>query len=182
MDAADELTALVLDRLTVLEAINQNTRECDRPINAAPIQRWIDDLKQRVIRANLKAITVPDNPLLSAPVCNCPPSTAAGLVLECPIHDATNEGNRMDKLAEVQRLLDEVNRELPKGFNFEFAVVELPTMRTNSKGEHAWQAYEDQFVTSDGQNAYIDGEELSPVEIADGLGAALIAANRHHAQ
>lgn len=64
MDAADELTALVLDRLTVLEAINQNTRDSDRPINVGPIQRWIDELRQRVIRANLKAVIVPDNPLL----------------------------------------------------------------------------------------------------------------------
>lgn len=89
----------------------------------------------------------------------------------------------MDKIEQAKQLLDEVNRELPDGFNFEFAVVELPTIRTNAKGEHAWQAYEDQFVTSDGENAFIDGEALSsPLEIADGLGAALIAANRHHSQ
>lgn len=66
-DAADQLVSLVLDRLTTLDAINQNTRECERPINVGPIQRWIDDLRQQVIRFNLKAITVPPNPIFPDP-------------------------------------------------------------------------------------------------------------------
>lgn len=62
--AADELAALVLDRLTTLEAINQSTRECERPINVRPIQQWIDELRQKVIIFNLKAMPVSSNPLL----------------------------------------------------------------------------------------------------------------------
>lgn len=87
--------------------------------------------------------------------------------------------DKMAKMAEVQRLLAEINAELPDAFNFEFAVAELPTVRTNARGYYAWQAYEDQFVTTDGENAYIDGQEIAPLNIADGLGAALIAAARH---
>lgn len=65
MDAADALAALVLDRLTTLDAINQNTRECERPINVRPIQRWIDELRQKVITFNLKTIQHADNPALT---------------------------------------------------------------------------------------------------------------------
>lgn len=86
----------------------------------------------------------------------------------------------MNKLAEAQRLLDEVNAELPDGVKFKYAVIELPTMRTNSRGERGWQAYEDQFVTTNGASAYIDGQEVSPLDIADGLGAALVAASREN--
>jgi hypothetical protein len=63
-DAADEVIALVLDRLTVLNAINQSTRECERPINVGPIQRWHDELHEKLVRFNLKGIRNPDNPLL----------------------------------------------------------------------------------------------------------------------
>jgi hypothetical protein len=56
----------------------------------------------------------------------------------------------------------------------------LPTVRTNARGELAWQAYEDQFVTTDGESALIDGQELAPLDIADGLGSALVAAARNH--
>lgn len=81
-------------------------------------------------------------------------------------------------LAEAHRLVAEVNRGLPPELRFEFAVVELPTVRT-VEGKPYWQAYEDQGVTGDGANLYIDGELIAPVDIAYGLGAALIAASRH---
>lgn len=60
-DAADEVIALVLDRLTVLNAINQSTRECARPINAGSIQRWHDELHQKLVTFNLKKLNHADN-------------------------------------------------------------------------------------------------------------------------
>lgn len=90
----------------------------------------------------------------------------------------------MNKIAEAKRLIDEVNQEIPEGINFRFAVVELPTTRTGKDGQPRWQAYEDQFVTSDGQKVSIDGDDIpwlnGAVDIADGIGAALIAASRHY--
>lgn len=91
---------------------------------------------------------------------------------------------RLDKLAQAMQLLEEINREIPDGMNFEFAVVELPTKRIRADGRHYWQAYEDQGITLDGESVFIDGDEISilhgAVDIADGLGAALIAASRYH--
>ena len=67
MDAADELGVMVLARLTELESINRSTFNSGQPTNRGPIQRWIEDLRQQVTRFNLKAVTMPDNPLLSDP-------------------------------------------------------------------------------------------------------------------
>ncbi|OBH08951.1 hypothetical protein [Mycobacterium sp. E1747] len=65
MDAADELAAMILERLDVLNEINQNTFNSGHPTNCGPIQRWIEDVRGRVTRFNLKGVTVPENPLLT---------------------------------------------------------------------------------------------------------------------
>jgi hypothetical protein len=64
MDAADELAAMMLERLDVLSEINANTFNSDHPTNFGPIERWIQDVRGRIIRFNLKNVTVPHNPHL----------------------------------------------------------------------------------------------------------------------
>ena len=65
-DAADELAAMILERLDVLNEINQSTFNSGQPTNSGrPIQRWIEDLRQQVTLFNLKAMTMPDNPALT---------------------------------------------------------------------------------------------------------------------
>jgi hypothetical protein len=66
MDAADELSALILERLDVLSEINKSTFNSDHPTNCGPIQRWIEDVRQKVIRFNLKAVKCAENPIFPA--------------------------------------------------------------------------------------------------------------------
>jgi hypothetical protein len=67
MDAADELAAIILERLDVLSDINASTFRSDHPMNVGPIQRWIEDVRATVTRFNLKAVKVADNPIFPAP-------------------------------------------------------------------------------------------------------------------
>lgn len=62
MDAADELAAMILERLDVLSDINASTFNSDHPTNFGPIERWIQDVRGRVTRFNLKGIINPANP------------------------------------------------------------------------------------------------------------------------
>lgn len=62
-DAADELVAIILERLDVLEEINRSTFNSGQPTNVGPIQRWIEDVRAKVTRFNLKAVKVADNPI-----------------------------------------------------------------------------------------------------------------------
>lgn len=57
MDAADELAAMILERLDVLNEINRSTFNSGQPANCGPVQRWIEDVRAKVTRFNLKAIT-----------------------------------------------------------------------------------------------------------------------------
>jgi hypothetical protein len=63
IDAADELGIMVLERLDVLSEINKSTFTSEHPTNCGPVQRWIEDLRQKVITFNLKKAYV-DNPTL----------------------------------------------------------------------------------------------------------------------
>lgn len=65
LDAAGELAALILDKLDTLNEINKNTLSSWPPTNSGPIQRWIDDVRQKVITFNLEAITVPAHPMMA---------------------------------------------------------------------------------------------------------------------
>lgn len=64
-DAADELTAMILERLDVLSEINKSTFNSGHPTNCGPIQRWIEDVRGKVTRFNIKAVRVPDNPIFT---------------------------------------------------------------------------------------------------------------------
>ena len=63
-DAADELAAMIFERLDVLTEINRSTFNAAHPTNCGPVQRWIEDVRQKVTRFNLKAIEVPPNPYM----------------------------------------------------------------------------------------------------------------------
>lgn len=62
-DAADELAALILKRLDVLSEINKNTFNAEHPTNCGPVQRWIEDMRQKVTTFNLKKLRIDDNPI-----------------------------------------------------------------------------------------------------------------------
>lgn len=62
-DATDELVAIILERLTVLDEINQSTFAAAHPTNCGPVQRWIEDVRRTVTRFNLKAVDTGANPL-----------------------------------------------------------------------------------------------------------------------
>lgn len=63
MDAADELSEMLLERLDVLNEINASTFASGQPTNAMSVQRWIEDVRGKVTRFNLKSIKCADNPL-----------------------------------------------------------------------------------------------------------------------
>ncbi len=50
---------MILERLDVLSEINKSTFNSDHPTNCGPVQRWIEDVRGKVIRFNLKVVKYP---------------------------------------------------------------------------------------------------------------------------
>lgn len=62
-DGLDELANALYEDLELLEQINASTKTHERPVNAASIDRWIVAARSRIVRANMRKITVPTNPI-----------------------------------------------------------------------------------------------------------------------
>lgn len=114
-DVADELAALILERLDVLTEINKSTFDSAHPTNCGPVQRWIEDVRQKVTRFNLKVVKAADNPgllppspLFIGPRCMYCGHSVANPGDECGMCAGSEAAMDRARTAQIEALLSEV--------------------------------------------------------------------------